>query len=104
MEERKRYGDLLLRAAQAADLPLQAADLPLITLTGRRRALIENHKGLEALEPDGVLIRCRGGLIRVRGSGLKLAAMTDTELLLTGEIAGVDLETPGKEDAHGPAS
>ena len=73
-----------------SDIPLEIAerlDLPAETVTGRRRALVENHCGL--LEYSHECIVVDGGRVRVciRGTNLQLVAMDSTALLISGTIA-----------------
>ena len=67
-----------------SDIPLEIAKL---TVTGRRRALVENHCGL--LEYSHECIVVDGGRVRVciRGTNLQLVAMDSTALLISGTIA-----------------
>ena len=52
---------------------------------------MENHRGILAYGADEIHISGGKLIIKVRGSGLTLRAMNASELLITGEIAGVDL-------------
>lgn len=75
------------------DLPAEtAAGAPKITVTGRGRVVIENHRGL--LEYSGTLIEVGAGhgCVRVRGEGLLLRAMDSEVLIISGNVFGVDLE------------
>ena len=89
--EKRREG-LLTRAARLLDIPGEAAGLPRIEVVGRNELRMENHKGILAYGEEETVISGGGLLVRVRGSGLTLRAMTGEELLLTGEIAAVELE------------
>ena len=62
-------------------------DARALTVTGRRRALVENHCGL--LEYSHECIVVDGGRVRVciRGTNLQLVAMDSTALLISGTIA-----------------
>ena len=69
-------------------LPAESvAGVPKLTVTGRRRALVENHCGL--LEYSHECIVVDGGRVRVciRGTNLQLVAMDSTALLISGTIA-----------------
>lgn len=77
--------------ADRFDLPADTvAGLPRITLTGDRRVLIENHRGL--LEYSEETVEVSGGRlrVRVRGTGLRLRAMDAEALLVTGTIFSVE--------------
>ena len=82
----------LEKTAEAFDLPGDVvAGLPRIEIVGSRELRMENHKGI--LSYGGEEIHISGGrlIVKVRGANLELRAMNGSELLITGEIAGVDL-------------
>lgn len=84
----KRLSDIPLEIAERLDLPAESvAGVPKLTVTGRRRALVENHCGL--LEYSHECIVVDGGWVRVciRGTNLQLVAMDSTALLISGTIA-----------------
>ena len=96
----KRLSDIPLEIAERLDLPAESvAGVPKLTVTGRRRALVENHCGLLALGIVGagifagsirdIRIVVDGGRVRVciRGTNLQLVAMDSTALLISGTIA-----------------
>lgn len=92
MEERQRKQTLLEKTAQALDLPADAvAGLPRLSLVGDRELLVENHRGILAYGTQEIHIGGGRLVIRVRGDGLQLRAMNETELLITGQIFGVEL-------------
>ena len=77
-----------IEIAERLDLPAESvAGVPKLTVTGRRRALVENHCGL--LEYSHECIVVDGGRVRVciRGTNLQLVAMDSTALLISGTIA-----------------
>ena len=91
----KRLSDIPLEIAErlvsvgltVALLSESVAGVPKLTVTGRRRALVENHCGL--LEYSHECIVVDGGRVRVciRGTNLQLVAMDSTALLISGTIA-----------------
>ena len=84
----KRLSDIPLEISERLDLPAESvAGVPKLTVTGRRRALVENHCGL--LEYSHECIVVDGGRVRVciRGTNLQLVAMDSTALLISGTIA-----------------
>ena len=92
MEKKPRREGLLEKTAELFDLPADAlAGLPKVELVGDRELRIENHRGILAYGTDEIHISGGKLIIKVRGSGLTLRAMNASELLITGEIAGVDL-------------
>jgi len=92
----RRQG-LALEAAERFDLPPETfAGAPRLTLSGSRRALVENHRGL--LEYGRERIEIGGGRMRLRllGDGLELAAMDADSIVITGNITAVELEQGGR--------
>ena len=90
--EKKRRESLLEKTAEVFDLPGDVvAGLPRIELTGSRELRMENHKGILAYGTEEIHISGGKLIVKVRGRGLTLRAMNASELLITGEIAGVDL-------------
>ena len=87
----KREG-LLARTAQALEIPGQAVGVCRVELLGRGELRMENHRGILAYGEEETLISGGEILVRVRGAGLTLRAMTGEELLLTGTILSVELE------------
>ena len=74
------------------DLPGDVvAGLPRVELTGSRELRMENHKGILAYGSQEIHISCGKLVIKVRGSNLELKSMNASQLLITGEIDGVDL-------------
>lgn len=92
MEERQRKQTLMEKTAQALDLPADAvAGLPRLSLVGDRELLVENHRGILAYGTEEIHIGGGRLVIRVKGNGLQLRAMNEAELLITGQIFGVEL-------------
>ena len=65
---------------------------PRVTLTGRRRALVENHRGLLRYEKEIVEVQCGRTMLRIRGEGLALVAMRGSEMLVEGDIFSAEFE------------
>ena len=92
MEKKPRREGLLEKTAELFDLPADAlAGLPKVELVGDRELRIENHRGILAYGTEEIHISGGKLIVKVRGRGLTLRAMNASELLITGEIAGVDL-------------
>ena len=72
--------------------PETLAQVPRVTLSGNRRVVVENHRGLLAYSNE--MIEVAGGRLRVRivGDGLCLRAMDAATLLVTGKIQSLELE------------
>ena len=92
MERKQRREGFLERAAEVFDLPGDVvAGLPRVEITGSRELRMENHRGILAYGSEEIHISGGKLIVKVRGAGLTLRAMNASELLITGEIAGVDL-------------
>ena len=86
------WRDIPEETAHLFDLPMDAAaGLPRITLTGRKRVCIENHRGLLGYTTERVEIG--GGRVRVciTGCDLYLRVMKKDAVVVTGEIHSVEL-------------
>lgn len=92
MEKKGRREGLLEKTAEVFDLPGDVlAGLPRIELLGDRQLRMENHKGILAYGTEEIHISGGKLIVKVRGAGLELRAMNGAELLITGNIFGVDL-------------
>jgi sporulation protein YqfC len=83
----------LEKAADILDLPEEVvAGMPRITVTGCRRVMVENHRGI--LEYGDREIQINGGrmVLTLRGENLELRSLNTTELLVTGRLTGMEFE------------
>lgn len=86
-------GGLLARASRAFDVPEDVlTSLPRIELIGTGELRMQQHRGILAYGPEEIHISGGKLVVRVKGSGMELRAMTPTELLITGEIRGIELD------------
>lgn len=86
-----------------ADIPALAwidcaSDAPRATLDGKRRALIENHRGIIEYTDERLRLACGGGEIVVTGSGICLSQVRRDSLIVTGRIDGVSMPRGGTDD------
>ena len=87
-----RKESILEKTSAALDIPGDIlTGLPRIELLGDREMRMENHKGILAYGSEEIHISGGKLVVRVKGSGLELRAMTPTGLLITGEIRAVEL-------------
>jgi sporulation protein YqfC len=56
------------------------------------RAEIENHHGLIEFSDELIGVKGHDGIAMVRGQKLELEAMSDSRMLISGQISGVDIE------------
>ncbi|MEG2119094.1 MAG: YabP/YqfC family sporulation protein [Pseudoflavonifractor sp.] len=82
---------ILEKTARALDLPGDVvAGLLRIEMTGNHQLRMENHRGILAYGTEEIHISGGKMMLKVRGTCLELKAMNAGELLIVGEIAGVD--------------
>lgn len=92
MEKKGRKEGLLEKTAEVFDLPGDVvAGLPRIELLGDRQLRMENHKGILAYGSEEIHVSGGKLIVKVKGTDLELRAMNAMELLITGDITGVDL-------------
>lgn len=65
--------------------------LPRMELTGDRRLVIENHRGVTEYGDTCVRIDCGARQVRVVGTELQLTALSLTEAVLEGYITAIEL-------------
>lgn len=70
-------------------------NVPRITLTGREKLLVEQHRGLVACEPTQISFSTSAGRLVVTGEGLHFVRYTANEALIGGRIDGVNLQGEG---------
>ena len=89
--ERMVQQSLRERMAELFDLPGElVAGLFHLQMLGERQVLLEGHGGIVAYAPECIDINVKGGLLRLRGAGLTLRAMTAEELRIAGRIDAVE--------------
>lgn len=92
MGKRQKRESLLEKTAEVFDLPGDlVAGLLRVEITGGREVRMENHKGILAYGDEEIHVSGGKLIAKVRGQGLELRSMNASELLITGEIQGVDL-------------
>lgn len=75
-------------------LPREAmGKLPRIVLTGNSELLIEQHKGLYSYDTALIRVRSARGLITVSGLHMTILYFGPDDLLISGTISGVTLES-----------
>lgn len=92
MEEKRRGERFLERAARGLDLPADGvAGVPHLDLIGDQELRVENHRGI--LSYGDTQIHVGGGrlVFRVWGRDLRLRVMNGQELLITGQIMGIEV-------------
>lgn len=85
----------LKKAQELADrlqLPMEALGAAKLSLTAGRWLLLENHSGVMEYSAERVCIGCGRGRVNISGAGLKIDAMSGSEILLSGRIQTVEWE------------
>ena len=62
---------------------------PKVTITGRRQALIENHRGISKLGSQVIEIAGQGLSLRLEGEGLKLLSMSRSDMIVGGQFHSI---------------
>lgn len=85
-----RRSGIFGKLADGVDLPGEAIPgQPLVELSGDRRVLIENHRGVTEYRKDRIGIQVSYGQITVCGSGLELVRMSKEQLVIRGRIDSI---------------
>ena len=88
---KEREGGVLSTVAELFDLPADVvAGLPRLEMVGSRQMYLEHHQGILAYSDSRIDVNTAAGVLRVRGGGLSLLAMTAEELRIGGTIAAVE--------------
>ena len=91
MERGRRENGVLNAVAELFDLPADVvAGLPRLEMVGSRQLYVEHHAGILAYSEEQIDVNTAAGVLRVRGDGLSLLAMTAEELRIGGTIAAVE--------------
>lgn len=87
-----KWKELPIRAADVFDLPADViSSLPHIELIGDVQLLMDSHQGILSYSTEEIDINGGRLILRVRGKGLELMAMTGHEVRIKGTITGVEL-------------
>lgn len=88
MGNRKGWIERLAGQLNAQTFP----GLPLVEIAGQGRVLIENHLGVCCYGREMISLRVSYGYVVVKGCDLKLAQLSQGQLVITGRIHSVCLE------------
>ena len=89
MKNRRSFSDAL---ADRLELPGEALGELKLSVTGGRRTLVENHRGLLICTEERIALRSRRGTLSLSGSGLRIEAMNERELLIVGRLSRAEWE------------
>ena len=86
-----RENGILSTVAELFDLPADlVAGLPHLEMVGSRQLYLEHHAGILSYSDEQIDANTTAGVLRIRGSGLTLLAMTAEELRIGGTITGME--------------
>ena len=87
-----KWKELPLKAADVFDLPADViSSLPHIELIGDVQLLMDSHQGILSYSTETIDINGGRLILRVRGRGLELMAMTGNEVRVKGQITEIEL-------------
>lgn len=90
--QRRKISQVGQEAVERLDLPPEVAvGVPQVELYGDRQLYMAGHRGVIAYSTEEVAVSGGSHTVRIKGENLQLAAMTDSELRLTGHIEQVEL-------------
>ena len=90
--QRRKISQVGQEAVERLDLPPEvAAGVPQVELYGDRQLYMAGHRRVIAYSTEEVAVSGGSLTVRIKGENLQLAAMTDSELRLTGHIEQVEL-------------
>lgn len=78
--------------ADRLELPADALGALKLSLCGRNRLLVENHRGIIAYGESVIEIDCGVSKLVVMGDELRLAAMDKHDMLICGKILSLEFE------------
>lgn len=89
MKAKRERAELL---ADRLDIPADALGCMKLSLCGRSRLLVENHRGIISYGGSLIEISCGKTRLGVRGDSLRLKAMTGSDMLICGRIIALEFE------------
>ena len=91
MDRYNKPQTLRTRMAELFDLPADlVAGLAHMELLGDRQFFLEGHEGILAYSDTQIDISTGAAVVRLRGSGLELRSMTDSEVRIRGSIEAIE--------------
>ncbi len=88
---KKHYALTAESIAERFDLPAGiVSSLPRIEIAGGRQITVERHRGLIEYSREEIAVNTVDSILRIKGGGLEIRAMTSEILLITGNIHCVE--------------
>ncbi|MBQ3480855.1 MAG: hypothetical protein IJH48_00730 [Oscillospiraceae bacterium] len=88
---RRRFPDADV-LAEGLELPAEALGSLLVTAVGRRRVLIENHRGVAQYSDVCLLLKAAEGIYAVYGDGIRIRLLGRHKLAIEGDIRSMEWE------------
>ena len=93
MEKKEKRQGMLERTSDLLGVPGDlAAGVFRVTVTGYRKVLIENHRGILEYGSESIRVNCGKTIVRITGSGLEVRTISSAEMLITGIVDEVGFE------------
>ncbi len=89
MRKKRRDHDAL---AERLELPAEALGALLVTSIGRRRVLVENHRGIEQYSEVCLRLRAAEGIFALYGDGIGIRLLGRHTLAAEGDIRSMEWE------------
>ena len=89
VRRKKRDIDAL---AERLELPTEALGSLLVTAIGRRRVLIENHRGIVQYSDVYLCLNAEEGSFAVYGEGIRIHALGRHKMAIEGDIRSMEWE------------
>lgn len=89
MKTKRDRAELL---ADKLGIPADALGSVKLSLCGRSRLLVENHRGIITYNDNLIEIDCGSVKLAVRGDALRLEAMSGSDMFICGRIIALEFE------------
>lgn len=80
---------LVYQTAQKLTLPAEVFGASAIEISGHTQVLLSGHKGIRAYGMEETVVDMPYFAVTIRGSDLRISAMTKSELLIRGELSQI---------------
>ena len=89
--EKEREARLKEKITEALELPKEIVlNVPRLTMIGNTNLVIENYKGIVEYASERIRVNTGTGTIRITGNGLVLKEITSEDILVDGDILGLE--------------
>lgn len=91
MGKKRTKGAKKIKLAEMLEVPKDVVlGEAIITLTGKREALIENYKGIIKYTDDYIKVLTKDGVIEFKGNFFNITYLTDEEIKIIGNITDIN--------------